>query len=57
MIAQCTQAGVELDIDPITLELMATKKKGLSQQLKPWVERMISEGQLIQAVDRANSWE
>ncbi len=56
-LAQCAAAGVRLDIDPITLELMATKRKGLSQQLKPWVAKMIDDGQLNQAVDRANSWE
>jgi ectoine hydroxylase-related dioxygenase (phytanoyl-CoA dioxygenase family) len=56
-LAQCAAAGVELDIDPLTQELMATKKKGLSQQLKPLVASMIDEGQLNQAVDRANSWE
>eukprot|EP01046_Picozoa_sp_COSAG06_P000129 COSAG06_NODE_4_length_41837_cov_204.557597_24_plen_60_part_00 len=53
---RCAAAGVELEIDPTTLQLMAMKRKGLSQQLKPTVAQMIDDGLLTEAADCAEGW-
>lgn len=46
-------AGITLE--PETKELCAMKEKGLTQQFKPMVAKMIDDGLLEQAVDRART--
>jgi hypothetical protein len=47
--------AVGIVLDDETKELASMKEKGLSQQFKPMVKKMIDDGLLEQAVDRART--
>ena len=42
-------------VEELTWEIMSMKQKGLTQQLKPSIAKLVEDGLLSAAVDRANS--
>ena len=55
MMEQAAAAGVELEVEELTWEIMSMKQKGLTQQLKPSIAKLVEDGMLSAAVDRANT--